>query len=54
MFVLVHDNDIVSCYRTDYCGIILKVKTQENERGSGYSKFKKSFSEDTNDEIQLK
>ena len=45
-FQFVTDTDIVSGYRTDHSGIILKLKLSENERGKGYWKFNNTLLKD--------
>ena len=45
-FHFVTDTDIVSGYRTDHSGIILKLKLLENERGKGYWKFNNTLLKD--------
>lgn len=42
------DTEIISGYRTDHNGIILKLKLQEGERGRGYWKFNNSLLKDKN------
>lgn len=46
IFKYVHDTSIVSGYRTDHSGVILKLKMHENERGKGYWKFNSSLLKD--------
>ena len=46
LFQFVTDTDIVSGYRTDHLGIILKLKLLENERGKGYWKFNNTLIKD--------
>ena len=42
-FELVYDCNVVSGYRTDHSGIILKLKLNQNERGKSYWKFNNSL-----------
>ena len=46
IFSFVTDSDIVPGYRTDYSGIILKLKLQELERGRSYWKFNNTLLKD--------
>ena len=50
--MLVYDCNVVSGYRTDHSGIILKLKLNQNERGKSYWKFNNSLLNDK-DYIQL-
>lgn len=45
-FQYVDDCTVVSGYRTDHSGIVLKIKLNENERGKGYWKFNNSLLKD--------
>ena len=47
LFQYVIDCSILSGYRTDHSGVLLKLKLQENERGRGYWKFNNSLLKDT-------
>ena len=51
-FEFVYDNCVVSGYRTDHSGTILKLKFDNNERGKGYWKFNNSLLKD-NEYIQI-
>ena len=51
-FEFVYDNCVVSGYRTDHSGTILKLKFNNNERGKGYWKFNNSLLKD-NEYIQI-
>ena len=45
-FEFVYDNCVVSGYRTDHSGTILKLKFDNNERRKGYWKFNNSLLKD--------
>ena len=51
-FEFVYDNCVVSGYRTDHSGTILKLKFNNYERGKGYWKFNNSLLKD-NEYIQI-
>lgn len=46
LFQFVFSSDIVPGYRTDYSGILLKLKLINNERGKGYWKFNNTLLKD--------
>lgn len=46
LFQYVMDSDIVSGYRSDHSGIVLKLKLQDYERGKGYWKFNNTLLKD--------
>ncbi|MEW8548783.1 MAG: reverse transcriptase domain-containing protein, partial [Candidatus Thiodiazotropha sp.] len=47
LFQYVMDCSILSGYRTDHSGVLLKLKLEENDRGRGYWKFNNSLLKDT-------